>query len=645
MDTQIEQLIKKLTETGEWNLDRSTVKALKSILKQSDANVEMAFEFWFAQLKTEHAQVRYSCVQFAEELFGRSHRFRELLTDEFPSFLSLTIGIQNRRLPPPANVAAKLKQYTVALVKTWHTKYSRTYRPVGIGYEYLRHQGLLDQPNAQSLEAIHADDSRRADRHARIQVVSERRIAQIELEIDEHMDLFRENLQTMEGCFEILVPRFDDSSFDFDALAKRAPDVSGQDESTGYKERLVSHGLASNRYKITIDLSEDPLADQVHESEENKVVYEQLREGHKLLFTKHLQLVNGWLRSLSRIDNVKRDELLKRLLDMKVQMTEVLRKCELLGIKEPNTPAASLDDIDEDEFMDELFENIEIPTRRDGPSRSKEELFTPASKLPPAQRIFPLAYEKEMEKDVTYNRAAVFRDHPSSEVSEGSKTLVESRTKGKGKMAANVSSKEELIRRAPVVEWEDDLYYWDKKSVQFNTSGIEREHRFMGTGEGTNIMPEKLLEQLTKRATYYKTEAPREIKACRAPLRKGGLCPRRDLVTCPFHGKIIPRDEFGTPVNPEDEVHTRKSSDRQLWEEIENDVMLQTGQERIDSSSRRGRKRAAPESKLMDIKREKDTSYSRIEKKINAPNVRRSVEEAEEYERSMKSRNRKANIW
>lgn len=94
-------------------------------------------------------------MQLAEELFQRSHRFRELLADDFPAFLSLTVGIQKRSLPPPSNVAAKLKQYAIALVKAWHEKYAALYRPLGIGYDYLLHQGFLAQ-GTSSLASIHA---------------------------------------------------------------------------------------------------------------------------------------------------------------------------------------------------------------------------------------------------------------------------------------------------------------------------------------------------------------------------------------------------------------------------------------------------------------------------------------------------------
>ena len=39
-----------------------------------------------------------------------------------------------------------------------------------------------------------------------------------------------------------------------------------------------------------------------------------------------------------------------------------------------------------------------------------------------------------------------------------------------------------------------------------------------------------------------------DIQPCRAPLKNGHLCPRKDMIRCPFHGIIIPRDEHGVPI-------------------------------------------------------------------------------------------------
>lgn len=121
------------------------------------------------------------------------------------------------------------------------------------------------------------------------------------------------------------------------------------------------------------------------------------------------------------------------------------------------------------------------------------------------------------------------------------------------------------------------------------------------------------------------------------------MCPRRDLVTCPFHGKIIPRDEIGRPIDQEDQQQ-QSSSNKSLWEDIEGDVMRQQGQEQIDTK-RKKRKKQQNNTNLIDIRQKKENSYARLQKKLDTPNVRRMVEEAQDYERSIKSRNRNANIW
>ncbi|KAI9489681.1 hypothetical protein BDB00DRAFT_602872 [Zychaea mexicana] len=250
-----------------------------------------------------------------------------------------------------------------------------------------------------------------------MQPVYERRLEQIASESEEQLPIIYENLQQMEGCFEILIPKYDDASgIDFDALMKgdiESSKVEAQDHNT-YKEEIRSHGLASNRYKLEIVMSENPVADEVHESNENQVIFEQLRESYKVARDKHAKELNGWINSLGRMDlqnSEGRRTLLKKLLDVKAEMTETIRKAELLGIRLPADDNAEESE-DEDEYLDELFEEVELPSSS---SRAKKNEKNP--RLPPAQRIFPLAFEPGMEEDVTYNRAHVFPEVKSSTIS------------------------------------------------------------------------------------------------------------------------------------------------------------------------------------------------------------------------------------
>ena len=71
----------------------------------------------------------------------------------------------------------------------------------------------------------------------------------------------------------------------------------------------------------------------------------------------------------------------------------------------------------------------------------------------------------------------------------------------------------ELLARAPVVPWDDDLAVWDKKDMTFNTSGLEYSHRFLGVGDGSNLVSQDTLDRMKMRTRIYNPELPKVIKA------------------------------------------------------------------------------------------------------------------------------------
>jgi hypothetical protein len=151
-------------------------------------------------------------------------------------------------------------------------------------------------------------------------------------------------------------------------------------------------------------------------------------------------------------------------------------------------------------------------------------------------------------------------------------------------------------------------------------------------------------------------------------LKNGSLCPRKDLVTCPFHGPIIPRDEIGRPVDPKSNLPISDISEQEtigskedkneaafssvkaaqpaLWEQLENDVMLQQGLTPIENTKRgQKRKKDKAPSALIDVKKKADTRLSRLQRRLDDPHMKRIVEESLDHERSMKLRDKKANSW
>ena len=62
------------------------------IYRKSDEYVKEAFHLVMTQLRKEHAEIRLSAFLIIDELFMRSHCFRELMLAEFQEFLELAAG-------------------------------------------------------------------------------------------------------------------------------------------------------------------------------------------------------------------------------------------------------------------------------------------------------------------------------------------------------------------------------------------------------------------------------------------------------------------------------------------------------------------------------------------------------------------------
>ncbi|KAI8351606.1 hypothetical protein B0O80DRAFT_499993 [Mortierella sp. GBAus27b] len=190
--------------------------------------------------------------------------------------------------------------------------------------------------------------------------------------------------------------------------------------------------------------------------------------------------------------------------------------------------------------------------------------------------------------------------------------------------------------RAPVVPWDDDLAMWDKKEVAFNASGLEYSHRFLDVGDGSNMVSQATLDQMRMRTRVYSSQLPKVIRACRYLMSNGRLCMTRDVVRCPYHGPIVPRDERGQSVKSsiwvdDAQFKTRVMKDKSTWEDID-DVNLALDLEKIESK-RQGaesskRKRAQkPTLALINISKPAETSKTRLLKHLGTKAVKDAGEQ------------------
>lgn len=110
------------------------------------------------------------------------------------------------------------------------------------------------------------------------------------------------------------------------------------------------------------------------------------------------------------------------------------------------------------------------------------------------------------------------------------------------------------------------------------------------------------------------------VLTCNVRLDSGKLCPRRDKIKCPFHGRIIPRDHRGDPLNEEDRLEEeKKSADRKRnipeWQDPEllADLRAATG---VDLTMPARGKPQVSRPKLVNAKTCDVTPKQRLQKRL-----------------------------
>ncbi|KAK4418508.1 UV-stimulated scaffold protein A [Sesamum alatum] len=278
--------------------------------------------------------------------------------------------------------------------------------------------------------------------------------------------------------------------------------------------------------------------EKVQESSENKVVFDALREFYKVLVTKHLAAVQEWISVLIRVEVADirfRDSALKDLIDIRNLMQSTKRKCEESGCDLPKIANA---EEEEDIWEDGTVQAFE--KGKSGPSCSKNN---------------------DGPVTLTSNNTT------GAECSNSSNGNERRICQNNGSKSNPLRSK--LLTEAPMLNWGSFLDNWgSNRDALANHRGLDLEGHW-GRVDYDAVIPAEKIAELNVRASVYEEE-PVETQPCRAPLRKGGLCQRRDLRVCPFHGLIIPRDDEGKPIN--DSSVTEETAEAKQPEELIPDV-------------------------------------------------------------------------
>lgn len=448
-------------------------------------------------------QVRYLTLLIIDELFMRSKLFRTLLVEKLDHLLSLSVGFRrNLPLPAPPAVASLLRSKAIEFLEKWNTTFGIHYRQLRLGYDYLKNTLRFQFPNLQANAA--RMQQQRSER--------ERKTKEILLN----------KFQLLKGSFSTIK---DEIQSTIDEIGECLDIIKSKDENMSLApidDEEMEEFRNSELRQIRFDSLKE--GEKVHENSENKVVFDALRESYKLLVTKHLVSVQEWISVLIRVEtseNRFRDLMLKEFIDIRNRVQLVKKKCEESGCIVPNTK-----NHEEDDF----WEEGQVETHGNG-------RINPPSKISEDTSIASTSHEKI--EYAGYDDRGLNGNKPNH---DGNKTDLD-------------PLKSKLLAEAPVMNWGSFLDNWgSNRDFMAHQRGLELESHW-GRVDYDAVIPAAKIAELNVQTTLY-NEEPVALQECRAPLRKGGLCRRRDQRVCPFHGPIVCRDDEGKPIYQTSSVET-----------------------------------------------------------------------------------------
>ncbi|XP_057561583.1 UV-stimulated scaffold protein A [Hippopotamus amphibius kiboko] len=654
MDQKLSQLVEELTTSGEPQLNPEKMKELKKICKSSEEQLGHTYHLLMAQLSQEHAEVRLSAFQVLDQLFARSHQFRTRVVSNFQEFLELTLGTDHERpLPPPKEAARRLRQAAARAVRGWNEKYGEAYKKLALGFHFLRHSKQVDFQDVDVRTL--AERKRAEEKQKRLDRIYKERSERAAREMEEMSGEIRSCLTELESCFRLLVP-FDldpipgaalpavaeeggrdeeqpccskslpactrrPGAWGAEGLPSEDEDGDGDSDPEGF---VRHHGLGSRKYTLDVELSPGGL--RVHEDEDNLAVIHAARDTLRLIQNKFLPAVCSWVQLFTRAGT--HGGHLEGAIDLKAELETALRRSRELDIapeggRRREMAAPGDGDGDEDEDEDEDF--VEVPEKEGYEACIPEHLRPeyglerdPAAPRSQARKSTGADEEACDPTSAAAQRHRLWRQPPpaSPPGPRAPRGLEETE-----KLAAERA-------RAPVVPFGVDLCYWGQEEL---TAGkilkSDSEHRFWKPHEvDTEVDSAALSESLRSRYITFAGRFEPVQHRCRAPRPDGRLCERQDRLKCPFHGKIIPRDDAGRPLHPEDRAREQRQQlqrpagrpgglDPGFVRDVEAATGVDLGSSRL--SGRGGGKRSKHPG-LTDLKRQADTARARISKKVFA---------------------------
>lgn len=525
-DKRARSLVKKLTHSGETDLDKQLLQELKGICKASkDDFMIVVYKECMKCLNKEHSQVRVSTVKLVDYLFQKSHVFRKELLEEFNTFLELTLAVSEKpslklTLPPPKKFALLLQELTAKIIHSWHADFGSGYERIKYVYRFLREHQLVDFSRFQV--RTHEDLINRDKLLKRQEKILTQSIENRLREFREIKPEIEQLIAQIESLADLLMPPEEGYLQDYECLV--IPENAVLDQSQQQR-----HGIANFSQEIALEFS--PYV-EIKRNRDNKDMVQNLKE-------------------------------------LKRQLAEV-KLVKLASIEKTISKRS-------DQFVNTLKELIDL----------KSKALNVVLKLSELKFISDNNCEEKSKKSVTLDEA-----DSSSESDEDADF-------------EDVEEKEDI-----------ETYIPKSMRLEYGLEAIDPKE-----------LPGSSKVQLTDESFIQDTMVPgcsgtsSLIMTCNVRLESGRLCPRRDKVKCPFHGKIIPRDHKGIPLDENDRLEEEARISRSKpnvpdWQDPEllREIKQATG---VDlTMPKKGKSKQSTNSKLSNTKTCDLTPKQRLQKRL-----------------------------
>jgi len=369
------EIVEIATTTGGVCLSEHHKQQLKSHIRNSPRNVEIAFEVIHHQFKTDHSQVRFLCWDFFVYLFNKSKLAKQLIETNIHELMRLALGFgKGHNLPPPFIQAKQLQKKAIRTLEDWVKQHPNFLR-LSTTHLFIKTkivptlENRENQPRSVPGEPLREFVGPRLTPAVMEENVKNSKFLQLLEKLQDTYQDLTDEFEQMTNCFKLLFPEFnlqdhtedvlitegdepmnlelaipseqiqsveEDTmnmeTFDFEAVNwEEGGEHSSQETEADVIEDVVSiGGLGNADYQINITIGSDVAGQHIHDQE----LIDNIRSMYKAMSLRYIPFVKESIVTISQAseDQPQRQHWLSELTNFEKRMVEMDEACHTLGL-------------------------------------------------------------------------------------------------------------------------------------------------------------------------------------------------------------------------------------------------------------------------------------------------------------------------